>query len=114
MALNSLKLLDDCDVIAAHIFPFSPRPNTSAARMPQLSRAIVKARAARLRQAAANRRSSWLDTLIGTDQQILIENSEKGHADNFAPVKIGGSKRGDLITARIVARDGDQLVGVCA
>jgi threonylcarbamoyladenosine tRNA methylthiotransferase MtaB len=114
MALKSLKLLDDCDVIAAHVFPFSPRPNTPAARMPQLAREAVKAHAARLRQAAAERRSSWLDSLVGTGQRILIENSEKGHADNFAPVKIEGSKRGDLLTARIVARDGDQLVGVCA
>ena len=51
MALNSLKLLDDCDIIAAHIFPFSPRPDTPAARMPQLERELVKARAARLREA---------------------------------------------------------------
>ena len=58
MALNSLKLLDDCDIIAAHIFPFSPRPNTPAARMPQLAREVVKARAARLREAAAERRSA--------------------------------------------------------
>ena len=114
MALNSLKLLNDCDVIAAHIFPFSPRPNTPAARMPQLPREVVKARAARLRRAAAERRSNWLDGLVGTEQQLLIENSEKGHADNFAPVKVEGSKRGDLVTARIVARDGDQLLGVCA
>ena len=55
-ALNSLRLLDDCDIVAAHIFPFSPRPNTPAARMPQLEREIVKARAARLRQAAEERR----------------------------------------------------------
>jgi threonylcarbamoyladenosine tRNA methylthiotransferase MtaB len=114
MALNSLKLLDDCDVIAAHIFPFSPRPNTPAARMPQLPREVVKARAARLRQAAAERRSSWLARMVGTKRQVLIENSEKGHADNFAPVKIEGSKRGDFMTARITARDGDHLLGVRA
>ncbi len=66
MALNSLRLLDDCDIIAAHVFPFSPRPNTPAARMPQLPRELVKARAARLREAAAARRESWLSTLIGT------------------------------------------------
>ena len=53
MALNTLKLLDDCDIVAAHVFPFSPRPNTPAARMPQLERELVKARAARLRDAAA-------------------------------------------------------------
>ena len=114
MALNTLKLLDDCDVIAAHIFPFSPRPNTPAARMPQLPREAVKARAARLRQAAAERRSNWLDGLIGTEQRVLIENKEKGHADNFAPVKVEGSRRGELVRARMTERDGDQLVGVCA
>uniref|UniRef100_UPI0025E13EB6 MiaB/RimO family radical SAM methylthiotransferase n=1 Tax=Sphingomonas sp. TaxID=28214 RepID=UPI0025E13EB6 len=48
MALNSLRLLDDCDVVAAHVFPFSPRPGTPAARMPQVDRETVKARAARL------------------------------------------------------------------
>ena len=66
MALNTLKLLDDCDIIAAHIFPFSPRPNTPAARMPQVERELVKARAARLREAAAERRTRWLDSLVGT------------------------------------------------
>ena len=66
MALNSLKLLDDCDVIAAHVFPFSPRPDTPAARMPQLPRELVKARAARLREAAAARRDRWLDSLAGS------------------------------------------------
>ena len=114
MALNSLKLLDDCDVIAAHIFPFSPRPNTPAERMPQLPREVVKSRAARLRDAAAERRSRWLDSLVGTEQQILIENNEKGHADNFAPAKVEGTKRGDLVAALITCREGDQLAGICA
>ena len=114
MALNSLKLLDDCDVIAAHVFPFSPRPNTPAARMPQLPREVVKVRAARLRDVATERRSRWLDSLIGTEPQILIENNEKGHADNFAPVRVEETKRGNLVTARITSREGDHLVGVCA
>jgi threonylcarbamoyladenosine tRNA methylthiotransferase MtaB len=111
-ALNSLKLLDDCDIVAAHIFPFSPRPNTPAARMPQLEREIVKARAARLRQVAAERRISWLDSLVGATQTVLIENSEKGHSDGFAPVSIAGTKRGDLGAATIIGRNDDQLVGI--
>ena len=111
-ALNSLRLLDDCDIIAAHIFPFSPRPDTPAARMPQLERELVKARAARLRHAAEERRNRWLDGLIGSGQRILIENSEKGHSDGFAPVHILGSNRGDLGTAQITARDGDTLIGI--
>jgi threonylcarbamoyladenosine tRNA methylthiotransferase MtaB len=111
-ALNSLSLLADCDIIAAHIFPFSPRPNTPAARMPQVEREIVKARAARLRQAAEERRLAWLDSLVGTRQTVLIENSEKGHSDGFAPVHIANTMRGDLGTARIVGRSDDHLVGI--
>jgi threonylcarbamoyladenosine tRNA methylthiotransferase MtaB len=114
MALNSLKLLEDCDVVAAHIFPFSPRPETPAARMPQLSRELVKARAARLRQAAAQRRTRWLGGLVGSNQQVLIENNSKGHSDGFAPVRIEGTSRGDTGTARIVRSDGDHLTAVWA
>jgi len=113
-ALNSLKLLDDCDIIAAHVFPFSPRPNTPAARMPQLERELVKARAARLRDTAAKRRSAWLDGLVGTTQRVLVENSAKGHTDGFAPVFVAGSKRGDTGLARITGRTQDSLVGVFA
>jgi len=113
-ALNSLRLLDDCDIVAAHIFPFSPRPNTAAARMPQLERELVKARAARLRETAAKRRSAWLDNQIGSAQPVLIENNEKGHTDSFAPVVIAGSKRGDHGVARITGRNEDSLVGVFA
>jgi threonylcarbamoyladenosine tRNA methylthiotransferase MtaB len=111
-ALNSLRLLDDCDIIAAHIFPFSPRPNTPAARMPQLERETIKARAARLREAGTARRYAWLDRLVGTRQTVLIENGEKGHSDGFAPVRIAGSTRGDLGTAAIIGRDHDILVGI--
>ncbi|WP_309660600.1 radical SAM protein [Sphingomonas sp.] len=114
MAQRSLGLLDDCDVIAAHVFPFSPRPNTPAARMPQVERDIVKGRAARLREAAAARRSAWLASLIGSTQRVLIENNAKGHSDGFAPVTIAGTSRGNIGNARIVARDGDHLVGVFA
>src|SRR5207248_697993 len=95
MALNSLKLLDDCDIVAAHIFPFPPRPQTPAPRMPQLPRELVKARAARLRDAAASRRRRWLESLIGTAQSVLVEGDGIGHTDNFAPVAIGGGKRGE-------------------
>ena len=111
MALNSLKLLDDCDIVAAHIFPFSPRPDTPAARMPQVEREMVKARAARLREAAAERRTRWLDGLVGTTQPVLVEGDGTGHTDNFAPVAIAGATRGETGTARVTGRDGDQLDG---
>ena len=114
MALKSLKLLEHCDIVAAHIFPFSPRPNTPAQRMPQVAREVVKARAARLRHAAAERRSRWLTSLIGSTQPVLIENNSKGHSDSFAPVTIAGSARGDTGKARITGREGDQLTAVWA
>jgi len=109
MALNSLKLLDDCDVIAAHVFPFSPRPNTPASRMPQLAREIVKARARRLRAAAAERRSNWLDGFRGSTIKVLIENNSKGHSDSFAPVRMDGAARGQAGPANVTGRNGDHL-----
>ena len=109
MALNSLKLLNDCDVIAAHVFPFSPRPNTPAERMPQLAREVVKARAARLRSAAADRRSRWLNSLVGSTMKVLIENNAKGHSDGFAPVQIEGAERGQAGLAHVTGRNGDHL-----
>ncbi|MEO7814832.1 MAG: radical SAM protein [Sphingomicrobium sp.] len=111
-ALNTLALLDDCDVIAAHIFPFSPRPGTPAARMPQVERELVKARAARLRERAAVRRSDWLDDLIGSRQRVLIENERgEGHGASNAPVRIAGAAKGNIIDAVIAARDGNHLIG---
>ena len=109
MALNSLRLLDDCHVVAAHVFPFSPRPDTPAARMPQVERELVKARAARLRGAAAERRTRWLDGLVGTTQAALIEGDGTGHSDNFAPLAIPGAMRGETGTVRIAGREGDRL-----
>ncbi|MEO6198778.1 MAG: MiaB/RimO family radical SAM methylthiotransferase [Sphingomicrobium sp.] len=111
MALNSLKLLDDCEIISAHVFPFSARPDTPAARMPQVGGAVVKARAARLREAAAARRTRWLDSLVGSALPVLVEGESSGHSDNFAPVRICGAKRSQTGTARITARDGPHLVG---
>ena len=114
MALNSLRLLDDCDIATAHVFPFSPRPNTPAARMPQLDRKLVKARAARLREAAEKRRMRWLDSLVGSALPVLIENDSKGHTDAFAPVTVEASGRGDIGQVRIIGRDGDHLIGAWA
>jgi threonylcarbamoyladenosine tRNA methylthiotransferase MtaB len=114
MALNSLKLLDDCDVVAAHVFPFSPRPNTPAARMPAVPHEVVKGRAARLRDAAAQRRLRWLDSLVGTAQPVLVEGDGTGHTDNFAPMAIPGARRGETGNVRVTGRDRDRLTAVWA
>ena len=114
MALNSLKLLDDCDIVAAHVFPFSPRPNTPAARMPQLPAELVKARAARLRATAAGRRERWLESLVGKTMNVMIENNGKGHSDSFAPVRVEGGRRGEIGATRITGINADQLTAVWA
>ncbi|HEX3423571.1 MAG TPA: radical SAM protein [Sphingomicrobium sp.] len=114
MAANSLKLLDDCDIVAAHIFPFSARPDTPAARMPQLAAEVVKARARHLREAATARRGRWLDSFTGRTEPVLIECEGKGHADNFAPVIIEGASRGQTGLARITGRSPDHLTAVWA
>jgi len=114
MALNTLKLLDSCDIVAAHIFPFSPRPATPAARMPQVAREVVKARAARLRAAAGARRTKWLESLVGTIQPALIEGEDTGHTDSFAPIALAGARRGQSGKVRISAALDQQLAAVWA
>jgi len=110
-ARNTLRLLYDCDVITGHIFPFSPRPGTPAERMPQVERELIKARAARLRARAAERRLDWLASLVGTRQPVLIENKERGHTNGFAPITIAGSARGDSGFARVTRLADGQLIG---
>jgi threonylcarbamoyladenosine tRNA methylthiotransferase MtaB len=82
--------------------------------MPQLPRDVVKDRASRLREAAARRRSRWLDSLKGSSQRVLIEGDGKGHTDSFAPVALGGATRGQVVDVIIEGRAGDYLVGVAA
>jgi threonylcarbamoyladenosine tRNA methylthiotransferase MtaB len=86
---NSLRLIDDCDIVMGHIFPFSPKRGTPAARMPHVPPALVKERARRLREATARRRKAWLESLVGTTQRVLVEREDGlGHAENFAPVRV--------------------------
>lgn len=111
MFANSLALIDDCDIVHAHIFPYSPRAGTPAARMPQVAPEIVKARSARLRDAAAARRSRWLQSLIGSEQQVLVERpGDRGHAGNFAEVRLPQSAVGDIVTVTIKAVEDGKLI----
>jgi threonylcarbamoyladenosine tRNA methylthiotransferase MtaB len=113
MAENSLRLIDDCDIVMGHIFPFSPRQGTPAARMPQVPPAIVKERARRLREASARRRAAWLRDLVGSAQRVLIERIDgTGHGESFAPIRVGGGgATGTLADVRITAIEDDMLVG---
>jgi threonylcarbamoyladenosine tRNA methylthiotransferase MtaB len=120
MFANSLKLLDDCNIVFGHVFPYSPRPGTPAALMPQVERPIIKARAERLRTAAQARKAAWLNSLIGTRQRALIElDGQTGHAENFANVRLDhklpdGNMRGTMIDLTITASDGQTLTGIAA
>ena len=113
MAANSLALVDDCDIVFGHVFPYSPRAGTPAARMPQLDPATIRRRAAVLRARADARRAAWLATLIGTTQSVLAERGGRGHAANFASVRFGGAAPapGTIATTIITGLDDDGLIG---
>lgn len=85
---DNLAIIDDLDIVHAHVFPFSPRPGTPAARMPQVARAIVKSRAAALRARAAARRAAWLQSLVGETLPVLAERDGTGYAPNYARVAL--------------------------
>ncbi len=120
MFAQSVALLDDCDIVLGHIFPYSPRARTPAARMPQLDRSVVKERATQLRAKASERKADWLTAMIGSQQRVLIElDGQSGHAENFASVRLeqpvaSGNMRGTMRNVRITASDGQRLTGVPA
>ena len=104
MAANSLALIEDCDIVHAHIFPYSPRAGTPAARMPQVDLELRRERAARLRQASAKRKARWLDSLIGTTQQVLVEApGNRGHGSSFADFALDGDHAVGSIVPIIVS-----------
>jgi threonylcarbamoyladenosine tRNA methylthiotransferase MtaB len=100
---NSLALIADCGIVHAHIFPYSARHGTPAARMPQLPPEVIRTRAARLRAAAADQRQRWLQGLIGGRHQVLVEQDGlSGHTEAFAPVRMSTPHRPGSIVAVII------------
>ena len=85
---NSLKLVEDCGLTWLHVFPFSPREGTPAARMPQLDRATIKERAARLRTLGELTANAHLKSLLGTTQSVLIEGKNKARTEGFAEIQL--------------------------
>ena len=85
---QSLKLVEDCGLTHLHVFPFSPREGTPAARMPQLPRAIVKARAARLRAAGDAAAKTHREALVGKRRSLLVERGGIGRCEDFTPCRI--------------------------
>ena len=99
MHARNVSIIADLGIVHGHVFPFSPRPGTPAARMPQVDPSKVKERAAELRAAVAEERRHWLNGLIGRQMSVLAERDGTGHAENFAPVAMpAASRAGEIVT----------------
>lgn len=108
---NSLKLVTECDLTWLHVFPYSPRQGTPAARMPQLNGQIIKARAARLREAGERQVDQHLAAQIGTTHHILMENPHMGRTEQFSEVSFDTPQsEGSIVTAKIKNRSANQLL----
>ncbi len=93
------SILRELNIVHGHIFPYSPRPGTPAALMPQVDKATIKQRAAQLRADVADIRKAWLDSMVGRPLSVLAEADGTGHAENFARVVVPkGTPRGTIVT----------------
>jgi len=112
MFQNSVKLVEQCDVVHGHVFPYSPRAGTPAARMPQIDRTTIKDRAARLRAACEAQRRRWLNGLTGSVHSVLVERSGlSGHTENFAPVRFTTAQRpSSVVRAAITGLENGALI----
>jgi threonylcarbamoyladenosine tRNA methylthiotransferase MtaB len=111
MFARSEDLVGECDLTFLHVFPYSPRPGTPAARMPQVAGGEIKARAKRLRavgEAALQRR---LAAEVGATREVLIESDKQGRTEHFVPVAILGQTPGDVRRLVITGQDGVRLTG---
>lgn len=108
---NSLKLVEDCDLTWLHVFPYSPRPGTPAARMPQVHGAVIKDRAAQLRAVGTRQVTRHLAAQIGRTHQILMENPHMGRTAQFTEVTFDAPQsEGQIVAAMIKSHTETQLV----
>lgn len=110
---NSMRLVDECEIVHGHIFPYSPKAGTPAARMPQVPVREIKDRAKRLREAVAANRNGWLASLKGTTQKIVVEaGGTSGHSENFAYVELDRKvPEGAIVSAAIEGFENGRLQG---
>jgi threonylcarbamoyladenosine tRNA methylthiotransferase MtaB len=110
MFANSLAIIDDCGLTYLHVFPFSPRPGTPAARMPQLDKAIIKSRAAQLREKGQQRLDRFLASEIGATRQVLVETEAMGRTEHFAQVKFASRMSpGAIVRAQVTGHGPSHL-----
>ena len=107
---NSLKIVEECGLTHLHVFPFSPREGTPAARMPQLSRTVIKERAASLRAAGEAAYRKHLGGLAGTRQRILIERDGLGRTEGFTLTALAAGAPGEIVEATVTGHDGQRLI----
>jgi threonylcarbamoyladenosine tRNA methylthiotransferase MtaB len=111
MAQNSLGLVDECGLTHLHVFPFSPRPGTPAARMPQVARDVVKERARRLRERGALALRRHLDAEVGATRRVLMESQDIGRTEQFTKVLLATpAAPGQILNLKLTAHDGRQLL----
>ncbi len=112
MFRRSLDLIDDCGLTWLHVFPYSPRPGTPAARMPQLPKAVRRDRAKQLRDAGERRVADFLSGCVGGETTVLVETAERGRTEQYAPVRLpDGLAPGALVRMRITGADDSALTG---
>ncbi|MGB5093401.1 MAG: tRNA (N(6)-L-threonylcarbamoyladenosine(37)-C(2))-methylthiotransferase MtaB [Parvibaculum sp.] len=113
---NTLRLIDECSLTWLHVFPYSPRPGTPAAKMPQVERGLIKARAERLRRKGSDRVTLHLDAGLGLTRPVLMESARLGRTHQFTPVRLieGEARPGDIIELRLAAHDGESFEGLVA
>jgi threonylcarbamoyladenosine tRNA methylthiotransferase MtaB len=109
MFARSLALVDACDLTFLHVFPYSPRPGTPAARMPQVAGGAIKERAKRLREAGEVALRRRLASEIGATREVLIEGATQGRTEHFLPVAISGEAPGAVRRLAIAGHDGARL-----
>jgi threonylcarbamoyladenosine tRNA methylthiotransferase MtaB len=114
MFKNSLAIVSQCALTNLHVFPFSPRNGTPAAKMPQLDRGLVKERAARLRAAGQAAYLGHLEAMRGTQQSVLVEKPGLGRTEGFTLTELEGGRAGDILPVRITGHTDGRLTGVLA
>jgi threonylcarbamoyladenosine tRNA methylthiotransferase MtaB len=111
MFQRSLDLVEACGLTHLHVFPFSPRPGTPAARMPQLSRDIVKERARHLRERGARALRAHLDAEVGATRRVLTESHDAGRTEQFTQVRLATpAEPGQILNLKLTAHNGRQLL----
>jgi threonylcarbamoyladenosine tRNA methylthiotransferase MtaB len=109
MFSRSLDLVEQCGLTFLHVFPYSPRPGTPAARMPQVAGGAIKERAKRLRATGEAALLQRLQAEIGATREVLIESDGQGRTEHYLPVAIAGERVGSIVPLRIAGRDGARL-----